>query len=366
MVSPDMHNRVTIILAVCVFVLILAAQITKSIPAQDSEWWGVGNLVVFAAVVIASFTLEYKLKIMVFIISITWFGSTIIQQLMSQSFPKDNSSQSKACERKDFFIGNLMLQDKLTEVQKTRVIFVMSYLLVVLMVMVVLLYKIDTQSQIFNFINDNLKYVLILLLPVIMVFINEGFGAIALNWYGNPNKDDTKWMTSDLLFKRFVTGGYRYAGNDQTKFVSKIIFTSLFLVLLFILFINYSTGGNIAMLSETLGVGDSNIPVYVAMFILMFFNFIVETLFMQKCSFEGTAGDDNPKGSNDYDGERGEKKHFKCRISKYGGLTVLLFISYTVSILYQINGTRDKVYALLFIMSLTFGFSELFISLKNK
>ena len=363
MVSADMHNLVTIILAVCVFGLILSAQIPKSIPSQDSGWWGVGNLVVFLAVVIASFTFEYKLKIMVFIISITWFGSTIIQQLMSQSI--QDKSASKACEWWDFFIGNLMLQDKLTEVQTTRVIFVISYLLVILMVMVVLLYKIDTQSQIFNFINDNLKYVLILLLPVIIVFINEGFGAIALNWYGNPNEGDTKWMTSDLLFKRFVTGGYRYAGNDQTKFVSKIIFTSLFLVLLFILFVNYSTGGNIAMLSETLGVGDSNIPVYVAMFILMFFNFIVETLFMQKCSFEGNI-DDNPKGSNDYGGDREGKKHFACRISKYGGLTVLLFISYTVSILYQINGTRDKMYALLFIMSLTFGFSELFISLKNK
>ena len=167
-------------------------------------------------------------------------------------------------------------------------------------------------------------------------------------------------MTSDLLFKRFITGNYDYGkGNssDNNKYVGRFIITSMFVGIMFILFINYTTSGDISIFSNTFGVGNSNMPIYILLFILTFFNFVMETLFMQKCSYKvKTEGDNSRK--ND--------KNFSCRISKYGGIVTLLFISYTVSVLYQINGTRDKMYSLLFIVALTFGFSQLFITLENK
>ena len=133
-------------------------------------------------------------------------------------------------------------------------------------------------------------------------------------------------MTSDLLFKRFITGNYNYgkgSSSDNIKYIWRFIFTSIFLTTLFVLFINYSTGGDISFFSNTLGVGNSNIPAYILLFVLTFFNFVVETLFLQKCSYQSRSVNDNEKN----------QKNFSCRISKYGGIVSLLFISYTVSIL---------------------------------
>jgi hypothetical protein len=120
--------------------------------------------------------------------------------------------------------------------------------------------------------------------------------------------------------------------------------------------LNYSTGGGISIFSDTLGVGSSNIPVYIILFVLLFFNFVIESLFLQKCSYEKKTSNTG----KEYNKELG------CRIAKYGGIVSLLYISYVVSIIYQINGTRDKLFALLFIIALTFGFGEYMIFMKNE
>tara|TARA_B100001248_G_C27381318_1_gene457103 strand:+ start:230 stop:1309 length:1080 start_codon:yes stop_codon:yes gene_type:complete len=357
MVSTELHNIITPILAGCVTILILLRSFlnfkNEKGTFKDFAWWDLGNVVVLVGVIIATSTLEYKMKIIAYMISITWFGSTIIQQLVSVTASSASSGGEGNCDWSDVLTGNLMLKKgKIDDTEISRLLFVGLYLFLVLMLMIILLFKVDSQAQILTSMNDNIKYIFIILLPMIVVFVNEA--PVMLNLYNN-SYDKDKYMTSDLLFKRFVTGNYEYETNDKS-YISKIIFTCLFLVSLFILFINYSTGGNISMFSDRFGVGNSNIPVYIVLFILMFFNFIVETLFMQKCAFE-------TKTTNDYSKEN---KTFGCRISKYGGLSALLFISYTVAVLYQINGTKDKMYALLFIIALTFGFSELFISLKNK
>ena len=70
--------------------------------------------------------------------------------------------------------------------------------------MVILLYKIDSPSKTSSFFDGhpNVKYLLVILLPLIVVFTNEVLTA-NINIYGNPKDNDTdKWMTSELLFKR--------------------------------------------------------------------------------------------------------------------------------------------------------------------
>lgn len=348
MVPDQIHNLLTPILAVIITGLILIKNFGSGL-----NWWELGNLVILTSVIVSTSTLEHNKKILVLIISITWFGSTIIQQLV------DTSKNKSSCDWVDTFSGNLMfkkLGGKIDDSTITRILFVSFYLFAVLMLMIILLYKIDAQSQILTFIDDKYKYIFIILLPLIVIFINEA--PVVFSLYGNDDSNPN-YMTSEQLFKRFITGNFDYGkGNskDNSKYIWRFIFTSVFLITLFVLFINYSTGGDIAFFSNTFGVGNSNMPAYILLFILTFFNFVVETLFLQKCSYKTKTVDDNSRN----------QKSFSCRISKYGGIVSLLFISYTVSVLYQINGTRDKMVALLFIMALTFGFSELFITLKNK
>lgn len=348
MVPVEVHNLLTPILAAIITAFILVKNIGIGL-----NWWELGNLLILMFVIISTSFLEYKMKILVLIISITWFGSTIIQQLAKTSKTKSD------CDWTDIFSGNLMLKSggKLDEPAISKLIFVVLYLFATLMLMIILLYKLDSQVPILNFLDEKYKYIFIILLPLIVVFINESPNIFSL--YGNDD-NNSNYMTSDLLFKRFITGNYNYgSGNssDNNKYVLRFIFTSLFVGFMFVLFINYTTGGSISIFGNTFGVGNSNIPVYVLLFILTFFNYVMETLFMQKCSYKvKTEGDDTRKGNKD----------FSCRISKYGGIVTLLFISYTVSILYQINGTRDKMVALLFIVALTFGFSQLFITLENQ
>uniref|UniRef100_A0A6C0FF80 Uncharacterized protein n=1 Tax=viral metagenome TaxID=1070528 RepID=A0A6C0FF80_9ZZZZ len=345
MVPNEVHNLLTPILAVIITGLILIKNLGKGL-----NWWELGNLFILFAVIISTSVLEYKMKIMIFMISVTWFGSTIIQQLV------DTSKNKKTCDWKDTFSGNLMFNSgkNIDDSTTSRILFVVLYLFAILMLMIILLYKIDAQTPILSFLDDKYKYIFIILLPLIIIFINEA--PVLLSLYGNDDSNPN-YMTSDLLFKRFITGNFNYGNSkENNKYIFRFITSSIFLILLFILFINYSTGGDIAIFGNTFGVGNSNIPVYVMMFVLIFFNFVIESLFLQECSYKTKTENDT----------KSNQKSFACRISKYGGLVTLLFISYTASILYQINGTRDKMYALLFMMSLTFGFSELFITLKNK
>ena len=134
------------------------------------NWWELGHLIILTLVIISTTTLEYKKKILVLIISITWFGSTIIQQLV------DTSKNKTKCDWKDTFSGNLMFKktgNKIDDSTITRILFVSIYLFAVLMLMIILLYKIDAQSQILTFLDDKYKYIFVILLPLIVIFINE-------------------------------------------------------------------------------------------------------------------------------------------------------------------------------------------------
>ena len=351
MISTEYKNTMTSVLAVVITIIIMINQATNGAIA---DFWMIGNVIVLASVIIAETTLDYNKKMLVLIISVTWIGATLIQQLSKKI------TDNKKCESWDFLYGNPMLNsfkkgEGFTDRgESSKLIFVLSYLFTVIMLMIILLSKMDSEVPILGFLNDNLKYLFVIMLPFIVVFVNE------INILSPIYESDNIYMTSDELFNRLVTGNFKWdsGGGDydsNNKYIVRTITTTVFLLFLFILFMNYSTGGSIAIFSDTLGVGSSNIPVYIILFVLLFFNFVIESLFLQKCSYEKETSN---KGNN-------TNKEFGCRIAKYGGIVTLLYISYVVSIIYQINGTRDKLFALLFIIALTFGFGEYMIFMKN-
>lgn len=353
MISTEYKNTMTSVLAVVITIIIM---IKHARTGAIADWWMIGNVIVLASVIIAETTLDYNKKMLVLIISVTWIGATLIQQLSKKI------TDNKKCEAWDFLYGNPMLNsfEKGTGFkdrgEASKLIFVLSYLFTVIMLMIILLSKMDSEVPILGFLNDNLKYLFVIMLPIIVVFVNE---INILSPIYESGSDIS--MTSDELFNRLLTGNFKWGsdGGDYTsnnKYIVRTITTTVFLLVLFILFMNYSTGGSIAIFSDTLGVGSSNIPVYIILFVLLFFNFVIESLFLQKCSYETKTSNAE---STEYN------KGLNCRIAKYGGIVSLLYISYVVSIIYQINGTRDKLFALLFIIALTFGFGEFMISMKN-
>lgn len=353
MISTEYKNTLTSVLAVVITIIIMIQQLDTAVIDK----WMIGNVIILSSVIVAETSLDYNKKMLVLIISVTWIGATLIQQLSKKA------TENKDCKgwSWDFLNGNPMIKwkkdgdgDYLTQNERAMVFFVLSYLFTVIMLMIILLSKMDSEVPILGFLNDNLKYLFVIMLPIIVVFVNEI--NILSSIYGSGSSIP---MTSDVLFNRLVTGNFEWGESDTSssnKYIVRTITTTLFLLLLFILFMNYSTGGSIALFSDTLGVGSSNIPIYIMLFILLFFNFVIESLFLQKCSFKEETSN---KGSNK------NNEAFGCRVAKYGGIVTLLYISYTVSILYQINGTRDKLFALLFIIALTFGFGEFMISMKD-
>ena len=354
MISTEYKNTMTSVLAVVITIIIMIKYLDKSF-----DKWMLVNIIVLAAVIVAETSLDYNKKMLILVLSVTWIGATIIEQLASVAKNKTN------CETwtDDTLNGNLLIKwvkdedgDYLTRTERARVFYVLSYLFTVIMLMIILLSKMDSEVPILGFLNDNLKYLFVIMLPIIVVFVNE-INILSLI-YGSGSDIS---MTSDVLFNRLITGNFEWDSSGEkydsnNKYIVRTITTTVFLLFLFILFMNYSTGGSIAIFSDTLGVGSSNIPVYIILFILLFFNFVIESLFLQSCSFNKSTENDNTQEN---------QKEFKCRIAKYGGIVSLLYISYVVAVLYQVNGTRDKLFALLFIIALTFGFGEFMISMKD-
>lgn len=352
MISTEYKNIMTSALASIITIIIMI----KYVGEKKFNLFMLGNIIVLASVIVAETSLDYNKKMLVLIISVTWIGATLIQQLSNKI--KGNEK----CGSWDFLNGNPLLNSFKKGVgftdraETAKLIFVFSYLFTVIMLMIILLSKMDSEVPILGFLNDNLKYLFVIMLPIIVVFVNEI--NILSSIYGSGSDIS---MTSDVLFNRLITGNFEWDSSggkyeSNNKYIVRTITTTVFLLFLFILFMNYSTGGSIAIFSDTLGVGSSNIPVYIILFILLFFNFVIESLFLQKCSYEKETSN---KGKQ-YNTE------FGCRIAKYGGIVTLLYISYVVSVLYQINGTRDKLFALLLIIALTFGFGEFMISMEDK
>tara|TARA_B100001063_G_C16740198_1_gene544327 strand:+ start:145 stop:1221 length:1077 start_codon:yes stop_codon:yes gene_type:complete len=352
MISTEYKNIMTTVLASVITIIIMIKHATNGAIV---DFWMIGNVIVLASVIIAETTLDYNKKMLVLIISVTWIGATLIQQLSKKI------TDNKKCEAWDFLYGNPMLNSFekgkgfKDRGEASKLIFVLSYLFTVIMLMIILLSKVDSEVPILGFLNDNLKYLFVIMLPIIVVFVNEINILSPIYESGSEIS-----MTSDELFNRLLTGNFKWGsdGGDyksNNKYIVRTITTTVFLLVLFILFMNYSTGGSISIFTDTLGVGSSNIPVYIILFILLFFNFVIESLFLQKCSYENKESNTGKEYNKD----------LYCRIAKYGGIVSLLYISYVVAVLYQINGTRDKLFALLFIITLTFGFGEFMISMKD-
>ena len=347
----DMNKNKDILLYVlaCILCAIIlgrdAINFMNGSHKQDMIVWIFLHLLILMMVVCSSL-FAYNKKILILLVSVVWFGSTIIQQLIDRS-----AENYRADCWTDAFIGNIKTKFDKTNSSETisNITYTVTYLTVLILLMIICLYKFEKGSQLFAWLGkDRMRTAFIIMLPVIAVFINEGLA----KWL--PIGGEGKQIISEDLFSRFITGQYNYDKPGETQgVIMKSVLTISFLFMMFILFINYTSSGTIAMFDEYIGTGESDMPIYIALFILLFFNFIVRGLFLQKCSLqEETRGLD-------------KQTDLGCRIGKYGGLSALLYISYVVLIVYQVNGMRDRMFALLFIAALTFGFSELFIRLKK-
>lgn len=342
-----LSKKITWVLGFCVLSLIIIKEFYikggwEKIKDKPVSWITlILNIICFFIILFSDKFLtaetDYGKKLLLLIITVSYMGSIIMKQLIYQY-----KNSKKNCGW-DFFIGNLYNYDSLYSV-----FYISLYLILSLLLMVILLKRADDNYPdiIFNLFGS-WKYLIIILLPLILVLMNE-LTAI----FPFLGVSSNKYISSTTAFKKFVGGGYKEIN------LPKIIITVSFIALLVLCLFNYTGGASPyggPILFENYLSGDSNLIVYIILFGLGLFNILLRGLFIQQCSIDNVQkASSNNKVENAGEG--------MCEISKYGGLLVLLFISYTVSVLYKIRGMRDKGIAIAFIIISIFGLTELFIN----
>lgn len=209
------------------------------------------------------------------------------------------------------------------------------FYLTLLTVMILMIVKLSKISEKFG----SHIYYIVLLLPLIIPFLTEILNVLV-------DSLDEKDINPESLLINFLTGG----ADKSTK--NKYLSLHFFLSILFYIFLM------VIMICSTLGkfgFNETIYPIWICLTIMVCFSIIMKYIFVQDCSVE-SAKDVQAKTT-----AAGEGLGFACKLEKYGGLQILLYLSLVSAIIYHIKSNRDRVFTLIIIISLTYGLSESFI-----
>ena len=269
---------------------------------------------------------------------IIYMTSIVIQQWELNGHESDGK-----CEYKNIWetIRNISISTTRFDDGPTRYVYMLTYGISLILLMILCLTRFD-QGNNFVLTNPTWDFRLILALPILLPLLTE-----LTSWLFVNLAEDDDGFTPEYAFSHFIGGGpdisFRYIGGY------------IFLLFLIIVLVANSTGGFNGSFGY-FGSNNSQWPTRILLVILAFFGIIMRFLFLQDCSIKDI------KDKKDKDNDNS----IACNISKYGGVTTLMVISLITLYVYNVKGLKDKLYAIVLLGSFTFGFSELFIRLKNK
>lgn len=223
------------------------------------------------------------------------------------------------------------------------------YLTTLIVLVMVLQFKIDDSTfSPFNMKKETLHKTLFLL-PFIMPALTEIFtlitNAILENFeapIGNP----------ETLLLNFIKGNSKkdltIDGDDYGSLLRSVMPVLLYLTLM-----------GLAILSGMgkIGTDGGETAIYIIASFLIFFSFIMRSLFVQDCSLEADqVVGDSPAADNN-----GGTNSFSCLFEKYGGIQTMLNICLIIIIIYHVDKPSYKLLFFTIILLASWALSSTYI-----
>ena len=297
---------------------------------------------------------------MMTLLFIVYMSSTIIQQQLANA--KNTDGKCEYTQYNNILVSNTGFTSDENDKQsgpRHRYMIIYGFSLLALMVLCWMRFETGESTLQWPFsrvISQPKEFYLILAFPILLPFLTETISTMV----NAIAKDGKKEFSVEHALSNFMDGK-SFSDTDKSNIPwigsGHFIFTSLFMLFLFMVMWANSTGGFNGEFTR-LGTNNSNWSITIMIYLLVFLSVILRYIFLQDCSIEIINRDTSDDRSTD--------NNLTCKISKYGGILPLLMISFISLYIYNVKGFKDRLYALILMISLIFGFSELFHSLKNK
>jgi len=208
------------------------------------------------------------------------------------------------------------------------------YLVTLIVIVSLLQFKVDNEGFSIPGIPGQYLHYFLFMIPIILPILTEVNDWLMNLVYSIGEKE--KGSNPETLLANFFLGNSEWPTDWGNL---RIIMPILFYLLLMLTMIDSSYG--ITGFWTTKG----NTSIYIALFIVVFFSFIMGTIFIQDCSLEDSnkISDIDP---DDY------TNRFECVFEKYGGLQTLTCISLIILLIYHI---KNPVYKILFFLIICLG-----------
>ena len=225
------------------------------------------------------------------------------------------------------------------------------YLTTLIVLVVVLQFKIDDSTFSPLNMNKSTLHKVLFLLPFIMPALTELFTFITNSILGDEPK-----LKPETLLLNFIKGksGKKLLAEDNSEDYGSWL-RSVMPILL------YLTLMGLAILSGMgkIGTDGGKTAILIITGFLIFFSFIMRTLFIQDCVIDATT-EDQKVGDDD-------TNSFYCSFEKYGGIQTMLNICLIIIIIYHVEKPSFKLLFFTIILLASWGLSSTYIlNLKDE
>ena len=226
------------------------------------------------------------------------------------------------------------------------------YLMTLIVLVVVLQFKVDDST--FSPLNMDKRtlHKVFFLLPFIMPTLTELVTLITNSILGDEPK-----LKPETLLLNFIKGDSKASftrKKDSEKWYSGSWSRSIMPILL------YLTLMGLAILSGMgkIGTDGGKTAIFIIAGFLIFFSFIMRTLFVQDCVIEATTEDKKV-------GDDGTNS-LPCLFEKYGGIQTMLNVCLIIIIIYHVEKPSYKLLFFTVIMLASWGLSSTYMLNKDK
>lgn len=207
------------------------------------------------------------------------------------------------------------------------------YLATLIVLVTLLQFKIDDSNFSPLGIDKKNLHKLLFLIPFIIPMLTE-LVTVITNKLPGPD------VNPESLLLNFIKGNNKEWKNQWARSIMPFLFYTLLM------------GGAMGSINGYVGNDGGKTIIYIILLFLIFFSFIMRTLFIQDCSL-------------DKDIDKSKKKEFKqqlaCAIEKYGGLQTMFNITLIIIIVYHINKPSFKLLFFIIICLASWGLSNTYI-----
>lgn len=218
------------------------------------------------------------------------------------------------------------------------------YLITVIAIVALLQFKIQDNNFNVPLIPRSILNYFVFLIPIILPILTEITDTLINSFiYFVPLVTDKQVSNPESLLSNFFLGD---AKNDV--FIPRSIGPSfLYASMIFI------------MMDSSYGItgfwqSRENTAIYIALFIVIFFSFIMRSIFIQDCSLDNTITEIS-EDDDDY------INRFDCIFEKYGGIQSMLCTILIIMLIYNIKNPMYKILFFLIICLASWGLSATYI-----